>query len=384
MMRPTGSAQQQEDKEADKQQRRFTEAVQMVQDGGAEYREAAASVGVPHTTRRHPELRSALSHAKDVERGKADGTESGLLSKFYSNMERAYQPPYSVKPENLYNIDEKGFMLGISSRERVLVFRLTDLNRHLGRRPNGPEVPQGAMDTVARRVHTGKRPNHSWIQDSKLDDARLAPSPNGWTDNELGCRRSLSQRLLSALTATAYQVAYSKAANFEEVQPGRRITKRDFTKILPKAREAAFTRTNIQYSLHHRAALRRGGRGHRRKLEQRLPSFSGTDTGPTSTTTGGFALLGVYTTCTEFTFAKPALPTVTDGTGSASASATDVSASSITDTPCVTDSASASASASEMAVFSTCLIFLPMDMVTSTATTLTGTASASAPTSALA
>ncbi|KAJ6541142.1 hypothetical protein B0H10DRAFT_2244982 [Mycena sp. CBHHK59/15] len=62
---------------------------------------------------------------------------------FHYKLARAYAAPYNIKPENLYNVDEKGFMLGVSSREHVVLFRRSELDRNMGTHPNGPTVPQG-------------------------------------------------------------------------------------------------------------------------------------------------------------------------------------------------------------------------------------------------
>lgn len=85
------------------------------------------------------------------------------LSEFYNNVsrhcvvsrgplntvekvERAYAPPYNILPENLYNCDKNGFMMGVSSREHVVVFRRPDLDRNWKGHRNGPTVPQGAFN----------------------------------------------------------------------------------------------------------------------------------------------------------------------------------------------------------------------------------------------
>ncbi|KAJ7049722.1 hypothetical protein C8F01DRAFT_1181641 [Mycena amicta] len=117
-------------------------------------------------------------------------------------------------------------------------------------------------------------------------------------------------------------------------------------------------------------------------------SASESFTSTVESTPGGFATLGLYTTCLEFTFTQAPIPvTPTPVCGSASASATGIDTSVIpilssTDTVAsVTPSVSASASAASgssqpistmlpipVAVFSTCLMFLPTDTVTPTST----------------
>ncbi|KAJ7871644.1 hypothetical protein B0H14DRAFT_2570655 [Mycena olivaceomarginata] len=63
-----------------------------------------------HFLNRHPNMRPALSQRKDIARRNA---ERDLLrfAQLYSNLGRAYAPPYNIRPENMYNCDEKGFMI---------------------------------------------------------------------------------------------------------------------------------------------------------------------------------------------------------------------------------------------------------------------------------
>jgi hypothetical protein len=54
-----------------------------------------------------------------------------------------------IKPENSYNIDEKGFQLGVSWRSHVVVFRRSFLGRDepgsSSNHRNPPTVPQGTV-----------------------------------------------------------------------------------------------------------------------------------------------------------------------------------------------------------------------------------------------
>ncbi|KAJ7810087.1 hypothetical protein B0H14DRAFT_2607597 [Mycena olivaceomarginata] len=97
-----------------------------------------------HFVKRHPDLRTALSGRKDVARSKAQHDPHRMVA-FYSNLARAYAAPYNI-PENLYNVDEKGFMLRISSHEHVVLFRRSELDRKMG---STQMVPQSRrMGTV--------------------------------------------------------------------------------------------------------------------------------------------------------------------------------------------------------------------------------------------
>ncbi|KAJ7290104.1 DDE superfamily endonuclease-domain-containing protein [Mycena rebaudengoi] len=260
MVRPVGSKGQREAVEEQKCEEKITEAVTLVNAGKASYDIAAQKFGLPRSTvyhshhgrtgikvanekrqslmgaqedeiidfvreldswslhlrrslviqraesilkavqRRHPDLRTALSQRKDIARSKAE-KDLVQISEFYANLARVYGPPYNIRPENMYNVDEKGFMLGVSSGEHVVVFRRTELDRQMGKRPNGPVVPQDGnrelitvLDCICADgtvlppliIMKGKLPSYSSAKDSLLDKACIAASPNGWTDNELG------------------------------------------------------------------------------------------------------------------------------------------------------------------------------------------------------
>ncbi|KZP06953.1 CENP-B protein, partial [Athelia psychrophila] len=144
-------------------------------------------------------------------------------------------------------------------------------------------------------IMKGKKPSYGWVKDSELEEGWIAASPNGWTDNELGLKwmehvfdpatrekangkwrclvldnheshislefidytwshkiivvslapkTSGKTQPLDVAVFSPYQMAYGRATD-DEVRGGVNITKQDFTRILPKARKAAFTRANI-------------------------------------------------------------------------------------------------------------------------------------------
>ncbi|KAJ6469818.1 hypothetical protein C8R45DRAFT_937458 [Mycena sanguinolenta] len=142
-----------------------------------------------HFTHRHPDVQTALRQLKDVSWSQAE-RDPIRISKFYSNISSrpssSTLPPYShilipltpstshTSPENgsrsaapsayqRYNFEEKGFMMGMFSREHVVVFSSSEDDRAAG---------QATVICMAK--------------DSKLEKAWIAASPNGWTDNELG------------------------------------------------------------------------------------------------------------------------------------------------------------------------------------------------------
>ncbi|KAF7372319.1 CENP-B protein [Mycena venus] len=153
-----------------------------------------------------------------------------------TELERAYAPPYNIRPENLYNCDEKGFMMGVSAHEHVIVIRRSELDC------NWKTI---AIDPLFREIiMKGKRPSYSWTKDSKLEKAsRIAASPNGWTDNELGVVSS--KNLFEPETRAKANGAWRALVfdNHESHVSAQFIE--DFSRLFPRAREDAFTRTNI-------------------------------------------------------------------------------------------------------------------------------------------
>ncbi|THU90045.1 CENP-B protein, partial [Dendrothele bispora CBS 962.96] len=144
-------------------------------------------------------------------------------------------------------------------------------------------------------VMKGARPSFAWAKDSLLEKAFFAASPNGWIDGELflewlercykpATREKAGQEWralifdqheshlsypvikfalehkiiciglppktsgitqpLDVLCFRPLQQAYGRAVD-EETRGAVAIAKQDFPRILPRAREQAFTRTNI-------------------------------------------------------------------------------------------------------------------------------------------
>jgi hypothetical protein len=213
----------------------------------------------------------------------------------------------NIRYWNLYNVDEKGFLLGYSWRSHVVVFRRSDISNPP---PGAPTVPQDGsrefvtvIDCICADgsalppfiIMKGKRPSFAWAKDSELEDAWIAASPNGWSDNELGVdwleklfdpatkekaagewrclvldnheshisfefieyawsnkiivvslapKTSGITQPLDVAVFKDYAQEYGKAAD-EQLHGKVAISKQDFPRLLPQARRKAFTRTNI-------------------------------------------------------------------------------------------------------------------------------------------
>ncbi|KAJ7483650.1 DDE superfamily endonuclease-domain-containing protein [Mycena latifolia] len=255
---------------------------------------------------RYPDLKTQLSERKDISRSDAE-KDPARFDKAFKNFERLFTE-YIITPERLFNVDEKGFMLGITNRHNVVIFRRGwDDDAHASR----ATVPQdgnrelitvvdcisaGGDDLPPLISYKGKQLSFSWSRDSQLPAAYYSCSQNDWTthmhnlawlkevfdprtrhlcpngewmglvfDNlkshvdyptvkfylqhKIVCCTlpSKTSGVLQPLDVSCFrplQQSYGKAV--EEQTAGRvRMTKTGFIRILPSARKEAFTRARI-------------------------------------------------------------------------------------------------------------------------------------------
>jgi hypothetical protein len=125
--------------------------------------------------------------------------DSGLKYKLYFDLLMDKHSRYNVEPHNTYNMDEKGFMLGILTRSKRVFSRRQyeegKIKAHIqdGNREwitllacicaDGSHIePSLIYQSVSGSIQ------NSWLQAFNPDDHRVhfASSPSGWTNNELG------------------------------------------------------------------------------------------------------------------------------------------------------------------------------------------------------
>jgi len=138
--------------------------------------------------KRHPEL--AAKYGTQLDRQRAYASHLPTLRDYFRKLERLVRK-YNLKPEDIFNMDEKGFIIGRSSRAKVVC--------RAGRRP--PRVTQDGtreMLTVVECccaaqymlpsfvIFKGTAQYMGWHSETSDPDAMFACSPNGWTDDELG------------------------------------------------------------------------------------------------------------------------------------------------------------------------------------------------------
>ncbi len=106
---------------------------------------------------------------------------------------------YDVQPENTYNMDEKGFMIGVCGRSKRVFDKLLFGRRqykqslHDGNREwvtllaaicaDGSHLPPGIIFPAA-----GRAVQASWVHsiNPAKHSIHFTTSPNGWTNNDLG------------------------------------------------------------------------------------------------------------------------------------------------------------------------------------------------------
>jgi len=142
------------------------------------------------------ELDSKYLAPIDLARKKADSYYS--YSKYFELVKEKIQQ-YKVQPKNMYNMDEKGFLLGVCQKtKRVFNRQLHEQGYLKGAGQAGNRDWITVLATICADgthlppaiIYEGKSGDvsNSWLEDfdPKHQVAFFAASPNGWTNDELG------------------------------------------------------------------------------------------------------------------------------------------------------------------------------------------------------
>jgi hypothetical protein len=146
---------------------------------------------------RHPDqLISRWTIGTDNNRHKAD---SALKYSLYFDLLRCKIEQYQIEARHIYNMDEKGFMLGVITRSKRVFSRSSF---EAGRR--GTLIQDGNREWITLLACICADGSHldpaviyqsdastiqdSWLQAFNPEDqkARFCSSPSGWTNNEIG------------------------------------------------------------------------------------------------------------------------------------------------------------------------------------------------------
>jgi hypothetical protein len=137
---------------------------------------------------RHPTLSAKYSMQLDRQRAMENNLQS--LRDYFRKLHRLMYK-YRFQQENIYNMDEKGFILGYSAKAKVIC--------RGGRRP--PRITQdGTQELItvieccsaglkvlpSFIIYKGAGQYMGWHSETSDPEAVFASSPNGWTDDLLG------------------------------------------------------------------------------------------------------------------------------------------------------------------------------------------------------
>jgi len=141
---------------------------------------------------RHPDLATKFSTKLDRQRAHASCPR--LLKDYFSKLSSIIRQ-HNLKPFQIFNMDEKGFLMGIASRAKVLCRR--------GRKnPRVTHEGTREMVTVVETIcaagfalppmvmNKGRAQYKGWYTNltSTMADYRFSFSPNGWTDDAVALK----------------------------------------------------------------------------------------------------------------------------------------------------------------------------------------------------
>ena len=159
-------------------------------------REVSESWVTRFISRHKDRLISMWTTAMESTRHKAD---SGLKYKLYFDLLHAKMAEYGVEAEHTYNMDEKGFAIGVVGRSKRIFSKALYGKKqyrqslHDGNREwvtllacicaDGSALPPSIIYAAA-----GRAVQASWVGeiDPKKHSIHFTTSPNGWTNNDLG------------------------------------------------------------------------------------------------------------------------------------------------------------------------------------------------------
>jgi hypothetical protein len=139
--------------------------------------------------KRHPQLQA--KHIRSIDRQRRAASNKDIIKHYFNEFNTAKETK-KVKDSNIWNMDEKGFLIGVAKSAKVITRR--------GRR--NPKITMDGnreLVTVLEAVSAGcevlppcivwKGKCHiegRYSKEREKTGTLYATSPNGWTDNELG------------------------------------------------------------------------------------------------------------------------------------------------------------------------------------------------------
>ena len=138
--------------------------------------------------KRHPQL--ATMHPQRIDISRLTTLDPSIITTFFTSF-RDLCEQYQVEDQDIYNMNEKGFQMGQTNGEQVIV------NKSM-RPPVIPSIGTSKWVTIIECIsaagqvlqpmviHLGKNPKDHWFPPTQdAPDWHFGFSTSGWTDNEL-------------------------------------------------------------------------------------------------------------------------------------------------------------------------------------------------------
>jgi len=136
----------------------------------------------------HPEVATQFSSTLNRERAIASNPQ--IINHFFNRLSEL-RSRYHIQPQNMWNFDEKGFLLGVASKEKVLC--------RAGRR-NPHVIQEGSHEWITLiecisaggetfppcLIYKGEAHYMGWHDYEECREAMFDISPTGWSNNRLG------------------------------------------------------------------------------------------------------------------------------------------------------------------------------------------------------
>ena len=139
--------------------------------------------------KRHPELKSKYTRKYDYQRAKCE--DSGLIKSWFARVQETIQK-YGILMEDIYNMDETGFQMGVTSTAKVVCGSETRQSHAKALQPGNREwvtaivaINAAGWSLPPQIIFAAVNHQSLWYHDLP-ENYVLSVSKNGWTTDELG------------------------------------------------------------------------------------------------------------------------------------------------------------------------------------------------------
>lgn len=184
--------------------------------------------------KRHPELKSKYTRQYDYQRAKCE--DPGLIKNWFSCVQETILK-YGILEQDIYNMDETGFQMGMASTAKVVCGSETRDSHAKSIQPGNREwitviIAINAAGSVLppQIIIAGKKHQSQWYP-AIPKEYRISMSENGWTNDSLGFEwlQEIFEKHTASQTAGRYRLlildghSSHATANFDHFCTERRI-----------------------------------------------------------------------------------------------------------------------------------------------------------------